>query len=527
MTLNLQGSDLDETESVRLARQAELDAERTSKQRNEWGQFATPPALARDIMAYALRLHGPSAIDFLEPSCGSGSFFSALLSVKEAKHEIRSAVGIELDDRFATLARELWTDSGLDVISGDYTTPGIVRPGATSLLVANPPYVRHHHLSAKQKTDLTSRTRRELGIVASGLSGLYAHFIFLSHQALAPGAVSAWLIPSEFLDVNYGAALKQYLTQHVTINRIHRFDPDDVQFDDALVTSSVVVFTNTPPSAGSLVEFTHGGSMARPRETHVVPLVELAPKSKWSPRFSGTVSAKETADRPRFDEFFRIRRGIATGNNAFFILPREQAETLGIRRNHVKPMLPGPRYVKQERVDRDLQGYPVLERQLALIDTSESIEQLETSDPALADYLRGVDEKTSAAYLVRTRTPWYKQEQRDPAPFVITYMGRGAGMEERPFRFILNLSDAITTNMYLMLYPVGALRSALEAGSVSLEDIHDAMKSLTGKQLRDGGRVYGGGLHKMEPRELAALDATAIQDRLPLEARTPRSQTLF
>lgn len=526
MTLHSQGSSLGSVEERRLARQNELDAERTAKERNEWGQFATPPGLARDVVAYALRLHGNRPISFLEPSCGSGSFFSALLDTRASDQEVANAIGVELDPRFASLAQDLWHDHGLQVISGDYTTPGIVPQGGASLLIANPPYVRHHHLSGEQKSGLVARVHRELGITPSGLSGLYAHFMFLSHRALAPGAVSAWLIPSEFLDVNYGVALKQYLTEHVTLNRIHRFDPNDVQFDDALVTSSVVVFTNDKPTDEAVVEFTHGGSMREPRETQMVPRSGLQPKMKWSARFSGG-GERGSAETPRFDEFFRIRRGIATGNNAFFVLPRDKAESLGIKRANLKPILPGPRYLKQEVVEGDEAGYPILDKQLALIDTLKTMDEIEETDPALADYLRSVDEKTASGYLVRNRSPWYKQEQREPAPFVITYMGRGAAMEERPFRFILNRSEAITTNMYLMLYPVGQLKAALEGATVDLEQVHAAVNALTGQQLREGGRVYGGGLHKMEPKELAALDASTIASLLPEYVHPGIAPTLF
>ncbi len=64
---------------------------------------------------------------------------------------------------------------------------------------------------------------------------------------MTDGGIAGWLIPSEFMDVNYGQAVKRYLLNHVTLLQIHRFDPNDVQFADALVSSAVVWFRKTPP----------------------------------------------------------------------------------------------------------------------------------------------------------------------------------------------------------------------------------------------------------------------------------------
>ena len=81
--------------------------------------------------------------------------------------------------------------------------------------------------------------------------------------------------------------------------------------------------------------------------------------------------------------------------------------------------------------------------------------------------------------------------------------------------------------MYLMLYPIGVLAEALSSGEVSLDEVHGAMGLLTGDQLRDGGRVYGGGLHKMEPKELAALDASSIAALLSNYQRAYEPAQLF
>ena len=176
-------------------------------------------------------------VRFLEPALGSGSFFSALAQqVKPSR--IESAVGVELDHRLASLARDLWEEVGLKVVEGDFTIE-YRNIQKANLLITNPPYVRHHHLGSESKSRLKSKALDASGLSVNGLSGLYVYFMALSHACMADGGIAAWLIPSEFMDVNYGGVLRQYLTHRVQLIRVHRFDPDDVQFDDALVSSAV------------------------------------------------------------------------------------------------------------------------------------------------------------------------------------------------------------------------------------------------------------------------------------------------
>ncbi len=72
---------ISEAEAVRLTEQQRLDQLKTAKERNRWGQFATPPALSLDIARYAwnkLRRR-KGGFRFLDPAVGTGSFFGALL----------------------------------------------------------------------------------------------------------------------------------------------------------------------------------------------------------------------------------------------------------------------------------------------------------------------------------------------------------------------------------------------------------------------------------------------------------------
>ena len=226
-----------------------------------------PTRLAIDIARYVDSLidDRKRAVRFADPSIGSGSFFSAALAVFGPKR-IRSAVGVELDPAFCEAARDLWSDTALEVVHGDFTrvVANASRPPAPNLILANPPYVRHHHMDREDKERLQRLARKMTGVEVNGLAGLYVYFLLLATAWMEDGGYAGWLIPSEFMDVNYGAALKRYLTDRLTLIRAHRFDPDDVQFGDALVSSVVLVFRKAPPPRGHEVEFTFGGTMNEP-----------------------------------------------------------------------------------------------------------------------------------------------------------------------------------------------------------------------------------------------------------------------
>src|SRR5262249_24618916 len=154
-------------------------------------------------------------------------------------------------------AMTLWKSTGLTYRLEDFTK---ARPEPRfNLLICNPPYVRHHHLESGDKSRLLAHTLEVSGMKLSGLAGLYCHFIGLAHGWMEDGGLAGWLIPSEFMNVNYGLAVKQYLLERVTLLHIHRFDPSDVQFADALVSSAIVWFRKTPPPRNHSVRFTFGG----------------------------------------------------------------------------------------------------------------------------------------------------------------------------------------------------------------------------------------------------------------------------
>jgi adenine-specific DNA-methyltransferase len=499
-------------EATRLSFQAQLDGQKTAFERNKLGQFATPTALAEDILSHAKSLLPEDApVSFLDPAIGTGSFYSAFLKYFPAAR-IRDAQGFEIDPHYGVPAADLWADTPLSLILSDFTQQE-AEP-RFNLLICNPPYVRHHHMPSEEKGRLQLRTQQACGTRITGLAGLYCYFMGLSQAWLAPRAISGWLVPSEFMDVNYGQAAKRYLLDRVTLLHIHRFDPSDVQFADALVSSAVVWFRNELPPAGHAVEFSFGGTMAAPHVSKMIPASALAQEAKWTRFPSAGVRTKSTL--PTVSDFFKIKRGLATGDNGYFILSADDIEARELPFECFRAILPSPRYVKVDEIQADAEGLPLLDRRLFLLDPGLSEEEIARRYPSLRAYLEeGKAKGLHERYLCRHRRLWYAQENRPPAPIVCTYMGRGDTKTERPFRFILNQSQATVANVYLAMYPTPVLGRALAADPALIRPVWEALNRITPEQLLREGRVYGGGLHKLEPKELANVPVPEIAALLP------------
>lgn len=495
---------IDYIESARLEIQSRLDSEKTPAERNRLGQFATPTALATEVLEFAKSLIPPTqAVRFLDPAIGTGSFYSALLRVF-SNRRLASATGYEIDAHHAKQAAELWGDALLDLRVGDFTKAA-PPAGETraNLLICNPPYVRHHHVTGEEKLRLQKLVGQAAGVSLSGLAGLYCYFMCLSPAWLAPGGLAGWLVPSEFMDVNYGRQVKEFLLNRVTLLRIHRFAPDDVQFADALVSSAVVWFKNAPPPKGHAVEFCYGGTLTEPGMTVAVSSEELRRAAKWTrfPRLPPLGGLhRESA---KLSDLFKIKRGLATGANEFFILTPEQAREYDLPAEFLLPILPSPRHLMGDEIEADADGLPEVGRKLFLLSCNLPEPLVRERHPALWRYLElGVERGISERYLSKSRSPWYSQESRPPAPILCTYMGRQGAGGGRPFRFILNRSKATAANVYLMLYPKPPFEDMPKKYPEVLRAIWQHLNQTSIETLTGEGRVYGGGLYKLEPREL-------------------------
>lgn len=495
-------------EAKRQELQKTLDATKPLDERNRMGQYSTPYPLAEQICRYLKNYTGERIESFLEPAAGTGVFYSVL----SENFKIRRSLGFEIDPHYHVPTSKLWQGHGIELKNMDFLTAEPTEK--FSLIVSNPPYSRHHHISPERKAELAAKIKKSYGITVSGLSGLHAYFMILSSQWLKEGGYSCWLVPSEFLYVNYGRALKRFLLDKMDLISIHSFQVESVQFEDALVSSSVVLFRNsTNPSAS--VKFSWGEDINHPSKEINIAKTQLDPEKKWNEQLlTGFHTSRKDMT---IGDFFRIKRGVATGDNKFFIIDRQIVSKYNIPDKLLTPVIPPPRKLKTDIYTSDNST----QDSLYLITCDSPIDYVKTRYEGFYRYLEyGMETGVNLRSNCKNRNPWYGCEVRDIPPILVSYMGRNNN-RMLPIRFILNKAGATATNSYLMLYPRKEFKH-LFASTETAECVWKILSAISKDTLLAHGRCYGGGLLKWEPRELESVPCPELGEILK-----PLSPSLF
>ena len=466
----------------------------------------TPPELAREIAEFAATMIAPHVmIDFGDPAVGTGAFYSALLQVMP-RNRIASAIGIDVNRSQVSAANQRWGHRGMETRGGDYLH--MERLPQRNLILANPPYLRHQSIERAYKARLRERASIIHRDPVDARAGLYVYFVLLAHPWMAPDAVAAWLIPSAFMEADYGAVLRRYLTQEVELVRVHQFRPDDPKFENAKVLPAVLFLRNRVPAKDHFIELTAGGTVRHPQQSQRVVLSRLHESRRWSIPMPD--DASERPGEIHVGDLFEVHRGVATGANEYFVLERSQARKLGLPEFALRPLLPKARQLNSDLVADSGDGYPDIPVQLCLVDCDLDEATIRTKYPRLASYLEMIKSKgVLNRTLVRERHPWYRQERRQPAPYLCTYMGRGSNGGP-PLRFIWNESQAIATNTYLLLYPKPELENRIRSDRSKARTVFELLKQASRETINEIWRIHAGGMYKIEPGELRRVRLSTV-----------------
>lgn len=462
----------------------------SGEQRRAAGQFFTP-LWAGEVMAGWL-LSEPRRL-LLDPGCGSGALLIA--AARRRGRGKAKLLGIERDPlalRMAELNRTLREIEGCEVRLGDFLLDPL--QARSDAIICNPPYSRHHEIPPAEKAAIHDGFERRLGLRLSRLAALHVLFLIRALEVCEDGGCLAFITPSDWLDVSYGSKVKRFLLEQAHVEGVVLLEAEHLFFDGVLTTAGIWLIRKGRQAGARTRIVRLGRDLPQPeavlaalRGAGGIPIKEipLGEHPKWS---RPTMRRRRGA---RIRDVARIRRGIATGCNRFFVLSEERRRELGIPRSQLRACVISPRLLSASELrQEDLETLPEDVPRWAL-DCRDPAE--EERDSPLGAYLRwGKQElRAHAGYLAQRRSPWFALERRGDCPILFTYFNRA-----RP-RFVRNYARAIPLNTWLIVEP---------AEGIDPDTLFAVLSnpSVTG-QFEQAARVYGGGLWKLEPSELGEI----------------------
>lgn len=439
----------------------------------------------------------PTEGPIVDPAAGSGVFLRALADPVRPTAVGRRIDNFDLDtvmlDAIRAYAPRL-SGVQVEVAEGD----GLARlaEGQWAGIIMNPPYIKHHEIS--DKNEIGAALERDSGSTFSRTMNLYTLFLARAALSLSPGGRMVALAPSEFLNANFGRSVKRFLLDRDLLRGIIAFDFGTTVFEDAITTACVVLLANDEPcdevsflkihELGQLHELEPALSASSSRLAIGVQRAtsSLDPDEKWRGYFDeGDVV---TDGLVKLRTFARVKRGIATGHNQFFIRKASEIKSLGLNPTWFVPCIGKAGLVRGDAfTSSDLARLDADDRAIWLLSVPPGLEH----PPALVAFLASpLAEEAQERYLCASRSIWYQMEVRHPSPLWVGVFSRGS------MKTIRNSTGALTLAAFHTMTP----RADFADGALLLSAYFRT--TLFEREFVRQRREYGHGLVKVEPKDV-------------------------
>jgi len=457
--------------------------------RKKFAQFFTPLPIAELMVKWLLRNENLQTV--LEPAFGLGIFSRTLLS-KKKDIQIK---GFEIDKTIFEKSEQYFSKiENINLFLEDYMYNDW--QNKYDGIICNPPYFKFHDYDNR---NILKEIETNLNCKLTGFTNLYTLFLLKSIHQLKPGGRCAYIIPSEFLNSDYGKLVKYYLIKTGALRHVIVIDFEENVFDDALTTASIILCADDKLT--DKVQFTNIQSIQALNnidklisdyphlsdETKVYSFSELDADIKWKAYYQAQNSHKYKNLVP-FSTYAKVVRGIATGANDYFTFNLSKIREYAIDEQFLLPCICKSIDVKESFFTRsDFEELKNRNKNVFLLNA------LNSNDENVKNYIKkGEIEAIDKKYLTANRNPWYSLEHRPPAPIWVSVFNRTG------LRFIRNEANISNLTTFHCIYPRPQLFS-----NVNIDLLFAYLLTDTAKQIfEDNSREYGNGLQKFEPNDI-------------------------
>lgn len=457
------------------------------------GSFYTPISLINYMVSYIRTRSNPKSI--LEPSAGDGRFARPLQSF----HAPITLVESEAEK--VDLLRQTCGDA-CRIYGGDFIAFALQEKVSYDLIIGNPPYIAKKNV-VKEQTEASRELVKSFGLEKGIFQNLWVSFVLASIKVLSQNGSIFFVLPFEFLQVQYAEKLRGFLEKRFNTIEIITFK--ERVFDEIEQDICLVYMTNEA-EAKPYIQYTTLPNAENTEPLFQSKIMRNKPLMKWSNCIINDVETERlgelAAKFPKVSSFGEISPGIVTGANSFFILSRADIDRLRVPESNVLPVITKssaiPRLLYFKGSDFDgICGGKNRTHMLSLSGLDAGLFPAE-----LKRYIAGGEaEGIHKRYKCAKRKRWYDVPvvKKGDACFFKRY-------DSIP-RVIMNCANVHTTDI---IYNI-RFDSRYDPASF----VFCFYNSLTLALCEYNGRFYGGGVEELVPSEFKGLAVPYKKIRKP------------
>ena len=447
------------------------------------GEYYTPNDLVKNMVDSIKNELNNSEI--LEPSAGDGRFIKCLTNFK-----VKRIDSIELFKEKCDYIKKKYSQNNVEVINKDFLEYSITANKKYDIIIGNPPYIKKQKILSEQLKN-SNKLLEILDCKNIKIENMWVSFILGALNLLKKDGVIFFVLPFEFLQVNYSEELRLFLEKK--FNKIEITVFNKKVFPDIEQDVCLLYMTNDLKFDKEYIKYKIVEDEKNINKIiYESKIMKNKPLRKWT---NSIISDKETEmlkkiinKFPKVNEFGNISPGIVTGNNNYFI---KNEEFIKLTKSSYLPIISKSVLIGNKLLfeKKDFNKLIKEEKSVFLLKLTNSSSLV--SD-ALIKYIKiGELKKYHKNYKCSTHKPWYN----------VPIIEKGDLLFFKRYhilpRLVINHADVYTTDISYNI----RLKEKYEKSSFAF----CFYNSLTLTMCEYYGRFYGGGVCELIPTEFKSL----------------------
>lgn len=475
------------------------------------GGYYTPEKIAEFIATWAIRAKND---EILEPSCGDGSFISAIAdrlhrmgaSDQSIKHNV---TGVELDKIEASKASQY----GPNIVQSDFFTyyqKCIDGEKEFDVIVGNPPFIRYQNFEEEYRK-VAFELMTKYGFQPNRLMNIWLPFLVLACKALKPDGRVGMVIPAELFQVDYAAEARLFLSNYfesLTLVTFKKLVFDDIQQEVILLLGE----RKSNKQGIRVVELEGLESLISVGQAclEVAEVKKLDhSKDKWVKYYLSNEELNlldrlnKSSNITNATDLYDVNVGLVSGENAFFVINQEIVDKFHLQES-VVPIISRTDQIKGlELTEQDYENLVKAGKKVYFFEPADlPIDELPKSQRKYIQW--GEAQEYNKNYKCRIRPRWY----------YVSYTWRAEAFLVRQAnlypKMVLNNKHALVTDT---LHKV-RFHEGVDGRTV----VGAFLNTYTLALSETLGRSYGGGVLTFEPGEMRKMRIPMLAaDKLDLD----------